>query len=69
MLDWKYDKRTLDIFMPGYIVCLLQKYARPTSSKPHHFPYAPAPKKYGGTTQETIPEDESPHLDKNARSA
>ena len=53
--------------MPGYIARLLKKYGHPTPSKPQHCPYAPAPKQYGSTTQEPIPEDKSPHLDEKRK--
>jgi hypothetical protein len=59
-LTWNYDKRWLDISMPGYITKLLLKYKHRMPTKPQHCPYAPAPKQYGAKAQAPLPIDLSP---------
>jgi hypothetical protein len=59
-LNWDYDKRTLDISMPGYIKKLLQKYKHRVLSKLQHCPYSPSPKQYGAKVQAPIPVNVSP---------
>jgi hypothetical protein len=61
-LKWNYDKRTLDISMPGYIVKQLQKYKHDTPTRPQHCPYSPQPKQFGSEAQQLIPKDTSPPL-------
>ena len=39
-LEWDYDKRTLDISMPGYVKKQLIKYNHPIPKKPQHAPHA-----------------------------
>ena len=59
-LKWDYDKRTLDISMPGYIWKQLQKYKYQHPSKPQYAPYPTAPRKYGVASQEQSPQDTVP---------
>jgi hypothetical protein len=61
-LKWNYEKRWLDISMPGYIKKLLLKYKHRMPTKPQHCPYAPAPKQYGAKAQAPLPVDVSPKL-------
>ena len=61
-LDWDYERRTLDISMPGYIKKLLQKYKHAVSKHPQHCPFAPPPKQYGSAAQTTEPIDISDPL-------
>ena len=63
-LDWDYNKRTLDISMPGYVKKQLIKYNHPMPKSPQHCPWSPQPIQYGSKTQDPIPPDESPALDK-----
>ncbi len=63
-LDWDYNKRTLDISMPGYVKKQLIKYNHPMPKSPQHCPWSPHPIQYGSKTQDPIPPDESPALDK-----
>ena len=64
-LEWDYDKRTLDISMPGYVKKQLIKYNHPTPKSPQHCPWSPQPIHYGSKTQEPIPPDKSPELEKD----
>jgi hypothetical protein len=40
-LNWDYDKCTLDILMPRYIVKQLQQYKHASPTRPQHCPYYP----------------------------
>jgi hypothetical protein len=62
-LNWDYNKRTLDISMPGYVQKQLIKYNHPGPKSPQHCPWSPQPIQYGSKTQDPIPPDESPALD------
>eukprot|EP00804_Cyclotella_cryptica_P023161 CCRYP_000367-RA/>CCRYP_000367-RA protein AED:0.42 eAED:0.42 QI:0/0/0/1/0/0/2/0/214 len=64
-LDWDYNKRTLDISMPGYVKKQLIKYNHSMPKSPQHCPWSPQPIQYGSKTQVPIPPDDSPALDKN----
>ena len=64
-LEWDYSRRTLDISMPGYVKKQLVKYNHPTPKSPQHCPWSPQPIHYGSKTQEPIPPDKSPQLDKD----
>jgi hypothetical protein len=63
-LNWDYDKCTLDISMPGYIVKQLQRYKHASSTCPQHCPFYPQPKQYGSAAQCLIEPDTSPPLSK-----
>ena len=63
-LEWNYEKRWLNIFMPGYIQKLLQKYKYESHPRPQHSPYVMTPKKYGKDAHDQIPLDESPTVSK-----
>jgi hypothetical protein len=63
-LNWDYNKRTLDISMPGYIVKQLQRYKHAPPTRPQHCPFYPQPKQYGSTAQRPIKPDTSPPLSK-----
>ncbi|KAL7479933.1 hypothetical protein ACHAW6_007838 [Cyclotella cf. meneghiniana] len=62
-LNWDYQKRTVDISMPGYIKKLLQRFQH-ECSKPQHSPFNCSPKRYGKDAQLLLPLNESPCLDK-----
>ena len=66
-LRWDYEKRTLDIGMPGYIKKALAKYKHEAPRKPQHSPYPVVPRKYGAAAQDPIPPDESPKLEEGDR--
>eukprot|EP00956_Cyclotella_meneghiniana_P034908 scaffold109299_cov35-Cyclotella_meneghiniana.AAC.1 len=51
--------------MPGYVQKQLTKYNHPAPSKPQHCPYEPSPIKYGSASQDVLPQDYSPPLDKD----
>jgi hypothetical protein len=59
-LNWDYDARTLNIFMPGNHLLLKYKHCMP--AKPQHCPSAPAPKQYRAKAQTPLPIDISPKL-------
>ena len=59
-LEWNYNKRWVDISMPGYLQRVLAKYKHEKPPKPQHLPYVIAPKKYGKDAHDPIPQDKSP---------
>ena len=59
-LKWDYDKRTLDIAMPGYILKTLQKYKHIRSKRTQYSPYPAAPRTYGAAAQDPMPDDDTP---------
>lgn len=63
-LKWNYEKRYVDISMPGYVEKQLLKYKHPKPSKPVYTPWEPTPFRYG-KPNETAPEDDSPTLDED----
>ncbi len=63
-LSWDYNRRTVDLSMPGYIKQALHKFQHPTPSKPQHAPHKHSEIQYGAKTQFTDPADESPPLPK-----
>jgi hypothetical protein len=60
-LRWNYEKRWLDISMPGYIKKQLLKYEH-IMRQIQHCPYAPEPKRYGADAQSPLPQDISRKL-------
>jgi hypothetical protein len=58
LLCWDYEKRILDISMPGYIKKQLLKYEN-IMRRIQHCPYSPEPKKYGAEAQSPLPQDTS----------
>ena len=62
-LDWDYEKRTLDISLPGYIKKVLQRFEHTDPTKPQNCPYQPNPRKYGKEAQDPLPPDNSERLD------
>jgi hypothetical protein len=63
-LAWDYDKRTVDILMPGYIKTKLQEYKHVRSNKIKTCPYTPAPNRFGSEAQRPLPAGDSPPLNK-----
>ena len=61
LLRWNYEKRWLDISMPGYIKKQVLKYEH-IMRRIQHCPYAPEPKRYGADTQSPLPQDISQKL-------
>ncbi len=61
-LNWDYDKCTLDISMPGYIVKQLQRYKHASPTQPQHCPFYLQPKQYGTAAQCPMEPDMSPPL-------
>jgi hypothetical protein len=64
-LDWHYKEGYVDISMPGYVKKQLIRYNHPMPAKPQHCPWEPNPRKYGNNSQDTLPDDDSPALDKD----
>ncbi|KAL7480205.1 hypothetical protein ACHAW6_011039 [Cyclotella cf. meneghiniana] len=50
-VSWDYNKRTVDLSMPGYIEKALQRFQHAPPAQPQHAPYKSAPVQYGGSTQ------------------
>ncbi len=61
-LGWNYDKRYVDISMPGYIKKKLQEYGQVVPNRLQSCPYAPKPKQFGATAQAPAPPDNTPKL-------
>ncbi len=61
-LNWNYDKCTLDILMPRYIVKQLQCYKHASPTCPQNCPLYPQPKQYGSAAQQLIKPDTSSAL-------
>jgi hypothetical protein len=58
-LDWDYNKRTCDIFMPGYITNVLNKFQHDTPKTPHLTPSRYITPVYGANMQYAT-QDETP---------
>jgi hypothetical protein len=52
-LKWNYEKRTVDISMPEYIMAVMHKYQHPTPTKPENAPHKSIPINYGLKQQMT----------------
>jgi hypothetical protein len=63
-LDWDYAEWTVDISMPGHIKKNLQEYGHIMPKKIQGCPYSPEPKKFGTEAQASLPQDDTPKLDK-----
>ena len=61
-LMWDYEHRTVDLTMPGYIVCALQRFTHSTPTHPQHAPHAWTAPRYGAGQQFVVP-DVTPVLD------
>jgi hypothetical protein len=62
-LEWDYDRRTVDISIPGYIERALQRFNHPAPSRPQHAPHAWQKPTYGASMQYAPPPDTSLALD------
>jgi hypothetical protein len=62
-LEWNYEQGFVDISMPGYVKKQLTRYNHNKPAKPQHCPWEPNPRKFGTSSQETLPSDDSPPLD------
>jgi hypothetical protein len=62
-IGWDYDKRTINISMPGYIEKKLEEYEHVVKKKPQHCPYSPEPKQFSSEAQQPLPGNTSPLLD------
>jgi hypothetical protein len=63
-LTWDYEKRTVDLSMPGYVENALTEFSFTPAPKPKHQPHRHQPPQYGVKTQLTAPIDESEPLSK-----
>ena len=62
-LKWDYDKRTVDLSMPGYVEKALQCFnAQCKTTKPEHSPHKWNKPRYGGHQQLTDKPDSNPKL-------
>jgi hypothetical protein len=61
-LEWDYQKRTVDLSMPGYIKAALHKYQHAAPTRPEHAPHTWNPPVYGAKTQYVENETTSPAL-------
>jgi hypothetical protein len=59
-----YNKRTVDLSMPGYVQEALAEFQHPAPSKLEHQPYRHNPPQFGVKVQMTEPTDTSKPLDK-----
>jgi hypothetical protein len=62
ILDWDYEKRTVDLSMPGCIKAALHKYQHPAPECPEHTPHMWNPPIYGAKTQFVDDKTNSPAL-------
>jgi hypothetical protein len=63
-LDWNYEKRYVDISMPGYVPAARLKFQHPMPKKPQYAPHPWKAPVYGQKIQYTAKPDTSPPLDK-----
>ena len=63
-LDWDYNKRTLDISMPGYVQKILQRFQHAVPAQHQDSPHCAPPRKYGAVAQDPLPEDTSDKVNK-----
>jgi hypothetical protein len=63
ILKWDYNKRTVDVSMPGYIERALQRFRHTPPKKPQHNPFKFIQPEYGATVQYEQEEDTSEQLD------
>ena len=66
-LDWHYEDRYLDIFLPNYVQKQLLKYKWNPPKRPQYCPFNPAPVNYGKKSNIIIPEPDSPPLSKEGK--
>jgi hypothetical protein len=59
---WYYEKRTVDLSMPGFIKAALHKYQHPAPTRPKHAPRTWNPPIYGAKTQFVDDKTSSPAL-------
>ena len=63
-LNWDYDKRTVDLSMPGYIERALARFAHPAPTRPEYAPHDWNKPQYGAPVQLTTEPDTSAALSK-----
>jgi hypothetical protein len=63
-LTWDYEKRTVDLSMPGYVEKALSEFQTEVTTRSEHQPYRSKDIQYGAKSQMTDPIDTSPALDK-----
>ncbi len=61
-LKWDYERRHVDISMPGYVDKLLARFEHKPPSKPQHSPYAAQPRPFGRDAQKTVEHNNLPVL-------
>ena len=62
-LDWNYDKKYVDVSMPGYITKSLHKFQHPTTKQPQHAPHDWTAPAYGSRVQCAHTEPYQPTLE------
>ena len=62
-LDWNYDKKYVDVSMPGYMANYLHKFQHPTPKIPQHDPHYWTAPAYGSRVQYAHTEPYLPTLD------
>ena len=62
-LDWNYDKKYVDVSIPGYTKKSLHKFQHPTHKRPQHAPHECTALSYGLRVQYTHTEPDLPTLD------
>ena len=65
MLRWDYQKRHVDLSMPGYIAKTLNKFQHPPPCKPQNSPHKHVPIHYSATVQTPL-KDTSPRVNDKA---
>ena len=63
-LDWHYEDKYVNISMLKYVHKQLLRYAHRPPRRKQYCPFEPNPLRYGKQSDEIVPEEESPELDK-----
>ena len=61
-LTWDYERRHVDIAMPGYVDKLLARFEHTAPHKPQHSPHIAPTRKFGNDAQEPVEHDDLPIL-------
>ena len=61
-LKWDYNKRTVDLSMPGYVTAALQQFRHQLKNTWQSYPHHHVPPTYGSRVQFSEPKDNTPLL-------
>jgi hypothetical protein len=66
-LEWDYEKRTVDLSMPGYVAAALTEFQHPEPTRLEHQPHRHNPPNYGQKIQLTDPIDTTDPLNESGK--